>query len=257
MPPQSVVVEVFFVRVPFGDARANAAVWSEADEQRFAPQLRERWAQNGFRIGLLGGQLPGALVQLMDLKDAPQPQANSFEANPVDLQSEPRVVKRHLQIRPEQPSEVLASGVYDEWPVLVSEHGQVSGQTYRHAQGSFSLQVTPERDGRVKIQLRPQLSYGEMRQRFVGSEGTFRLEAGQPKRYFNELAATAVLAPGQLLILSCLPKRSGSLGHYFFTDTQHGALEQKLLLVRLGQTQHNDLVCPQDVLSLDPSSASK
>ena len=38
-----------------------------------------------------------------------------------------------------------------------------------------------------------------------------------------------------------LPDRPGSLGHYFFTEQTKGAMEQKLLLIRVAQTQHNDV----------------
>jgi hypothetical protein len=44
-----------------------------------------------------------------------------------------------------------------------------------------------------------------------------------------------------MLLVSSLPGRPGSLGHYFFTEQTSGALDQKLLLIRLAQTQHNDL----------------
>ena len=46
--------------------------------------------------------------------------------------------------------------------------------------------------------------------------------------------------PGQTLILSCTPESKG-LGQNFFVDTSHGDPQQKLLLIRLAQTQRDDL----------------
>jgi hypothetical protein len=42
------------------------------------------------------------------------------------------------------------------------------------------------------------------------------------------------------------------LGDYFFTENDNGKSEQKLLIVRLSQTQHNGLFDPPETLKLDP-----
>ncbi len=47
-----------------------------------------------------------------------------------------------------------------------------------------------------------------------------------------------------MVILSSLPNRPGSLGHYFFTEGEDNHVEQKILVLRLSQTQHDDLVAP-------------
>ena len=40
MSPDSVVLEMFFVRFPFGDPAVNEKLWEAIDEQQFAPELR-------------------------------------------------------------------------------------------------------------------------------------------------------------------------------------------------------------------------
>ncbi len=40
MSPDSCVLDVFFVRVAFGDPQANEELWQELDEQCFAGDLR-------------------------------------------------------------------------------------------------------------------------------------------------------------------------------------------------------------------------
>jgi hypothetical protein len=64
------------------------------------------------------------------------------------------------------------------------------------------------------------------------------------------MAITAELAPGSMLILSSLANRPGSLGHHFFTESEP-RLEQKLLIVRLAQTQHDGLFNPPEPLKLE------
>jgi len=249
MSDDSVVLEMFFVRFPFGDPGVNGALWQEIDEQHFPAELRGRLWRNGFRIGLIDGQIPTALSQLMQLEDKPPPTGATQQTLIADGQSEPPL-RRHLQIRAGCRGEIVASDEYGQLPVLLCEEGQVSGQTYCKAQGVLTVKTFPQHDGRVRVELVPELHHDEWRQRWVGQQGMFRLEPGRPRRVFEEMRISAMLAPGNMLILSSLPNLPGSLGHHFFTDDT-GHLEQKLLLVRLAQTQHDGLFTPPEVLDLE------
>ncbi len=251
MSPDSVVLEMFFVRFPFGDPAVNEKLWEEIDEQQFAPELRERLAKNGFRAGLLSGQMPIELSKLLQLSDKPAPTGEIEEAKIEDLESQPRVVRRHLQLRAGQRSEIIASGVYGQLPVLMCESGQLCGQTYNQAQGVFAVKSFPQPDGRVRLELAPELQYDQPRQRWVGNQGMLRLETGRPKRAFDDMVLAADLAPGAILVVSSLSNRPGSLGHHFFTENDGGRLEQKLLIVRLSQTQHDGLFNPPEALKLE------
>jgi hypothetical protein len=245
MSPDSVVLEMFFVRFPFGDPTANEKLWEEVDEQQFAPQLRQRLAQNGFRVGLISGQMPNELAQLLQLEGKPALDRHMEDAKVNDLATEPRVVRRHLQLRAGQRSEIIASSVYGQLPVLMSEAGQLSGQTYNQAQGLFGLKWFPRPDGRIHVELVPELHHDQPRPRWVDGQGVMRLEQGRPSKKFNEMMLATDLAPGAMLVLSSLPNRRGSLGHYFFTEEKE-RLEQKLLIIRLSQTQQDGLFNPPE-----------
>jgi len=251
MSPDSVVLDIFFVRFPFGQEEANGPLWDEIDEQHFPAEVRRRLAQNGFRVGLVGGQPPMALTRLLELKDKPAPNGQAAETALIDLEAEPRVVRRHLQLRAGQRSEIIASEIYEQLPVLTCESGGVCGQSYPKAQGVLAVKARAERDGRVRLEVLPELQYGEVRQRYVGGYGALRLEAGRSQRSFDELALSACLAPGAMIVLGSVPDRPGSLGHHFFTHQTSGKLEQKLMVIRLGQTQYNDLFQAQEPLPLD------
>ena len=134
--------------------------------------------------------------------------------------------------------------------MLVCESGRISGQTYNQAQGIFAVKSFPQPDGRVRLELVPELHHDQPRQRWVGSQGVLRLETSRPRKVFDDMTMTADLAPGAMLILSSLANRPGSLGHYFFTEND-AQLEQKLLIVRLAQTQHDALFSPPEPLKLD------
>jgi len=251
MSPESAAMEVFFVRCPMGDTNANATLWEQVDEQSIANEVRLQLARNGFRAGLIGGQIPQGLSRLLDLATAPATAAsNPIEASA--MQEDPQVIRRHMQVRPGARQEIIASELYDELPVLLSESGQLSGQTYHQAQGMLALRTANLRDGRVKIELVPEVHYGQPRQRWVAGQGMYRLEAGREKKVFDALAISAPLARGEMLVMTCLANRPGSLGHHFFSDKRGGRCDQKLLVLRLTQAQHDDLVPPVED-SLAPS----
>ena len=77
-------------------------------------------------------------------------------------------------------------------------------------------------------------------QRIIYADVQVRFEPGRPRETLSDLAMECKLAPGQVLVLTCDAQREGSLGRYFFTDTSRDRLEQKLLCIRLSQTQLDD-----------------
>jgi hypothetical protein len=256
MSPDSVVLEMFFVRCPFGDATVNGKLWDEIDEQQFSPALRERLAKDGFRVGMVSGQVPAELSKLLQLSDKPTP-ADEVGASQIDsVEKEPRVLLRHLQLRANQRGDILASGVHADLPLLTCDAGQISGQTYHQAQGIFAVKSLPQPDGRIRLELVPELHHGQPQQQWVGKQGMWRLETGRPKRVFDDMTLSADLGPGAMLVLSSLSNRPGSLGHYFFTENDGGRLEQKLLIIRLTQTQHDGLFNPPEPLKLEEDTAS-
>ena len=242
LPPDSVALEMFFVRFPFGQADANQTLWQQVDEQQLPNDLRRRLAENGFRAGLISVQPPEVLSKLMELKNKPAPTpGKATELKIADMDQEPRVVRRYLQLRSGKRSEIVASDVYDELPVLTREVGGVCGHTYPKAQGLLALKAEAEADGRVRLDLVPEVHYGEPRQRYVGEGAALILQAGRARKAFDELTITAVLLPGHMLLIGSLDSRPGTLGHQFFTCKSNGRLEQKLLIIRLVQTQHDSL----------------
>jgi hypothetical protein len=77
-----------------------------------------------------------------------------------------------------------------------------------------------------------------------------RLETSRPKRTFDDMTVLTDFAPGTMLIMGSLPNHPGSVGHYFFTEGE-SQKEQKLLIIRLSQTQHDGLFNPPEPLKTD------
>jgi hypothetical protein len=246
MAPGSVALEVFSIRLPAGDPQAIGHIWEEVDEQSLPVEVRRKLEKNGFRVGVLAGQIPPSLSKLLELKGKPSAGGEVQQVKISDLVTPARVSSQHMQTRAGQRYEVAASGVLEKMPVLVTEAGEIHGLTYEQAQGIFAVHVSPQPDGRVELELVPEIHHGQTRQHWVGDQSIFRLETGRPKRAFEELKLSAVLGPGGILILGSQTNRQGSLGHYFFLENngRDDRLDEKLILIRLSQTQHDDLLSP-------------
>jgi len=230
-------LEVIFIRFPAKDPALGPPLWNQIDETAIPSSLRRELATNGLRTGLIGGPLPEVLARrIATADDQATPAAASAK-----ISSEPIVRRWRVQAHRGRPTKIVASPVYEQLPLLTREEGQIRGQTYSQAQGLFLVEVDPQADGRVHIGLAPQIEYGESRQQWTGEDGVFRLQSGKPKRIFDLLKLDANLASGQTLVISCLPDRPGSLGHYLFTEPAAEGLEQKLLLLRLADTKYDDL----------------
>jgi hypothetical protein len=246
MSPDSVELEIFFVRSAPDDPQANDALWTEVDEQVLPADLRRALAENGFRVGVIGAQMPAAMQRMLDLEGR-APTAD--EECLVNVDQDARVCRRRLQVRSGRRSEIVASAVYDELPMLLREGEHVTGRTLEKAQGVLSVKTFPGADGRVRLELAPELHYGEPRQQFRGGEEMFYLETGRPREVLDQLQLAASLSPGQALMLASLPDRAGSLGRRFFTEQAGGELVQKLLLIRLVGTQDADQFAPESELA--------
>ena len=99
MSPESIALDISFVRFPFGQADANGRLWEEIDEQGVPSEVRPRLTANGFRAGLVSDPMPVSLVKLMETKDK-SPAAGVPHGAAADLAKEPRVVARRLPLRP-------------------------------------------------------------------------------------------------------------------------------------------------------------
>jgi hypothetical protein len=250
MSPDSVTLDIFFVRCPFGDAVANEELWQEIDEQQIPIETRRRLSANGFRAGLISGQMPIGLSRLLELKGKSAPTGGPQTTALTEIGSEEGPMWSHQQLRAGKRSEIVTSEIYPELPVLMPGPDGVSGDTYRLAQGVVAVRAIPEKDGRVLLEVVPELHHDHHQRNYSGSQGALRIDMVRPRLAFDDMAISTCMAPGHMIVLSCLPSRPGSLGHHFLTTDSSGSLEQKLLVIRLSQTQHDELFEPT-AISLD------
>src|SRR5262245_19896901 len=235
----AVMLDVAFVKQPAADLDAYDAIWAVADEQELPTELRRELAANGLRVGLFGHQLPAKLQELLD---NPDPLAQGQEADAAE--GEVGGSRRHLQVRTGVWKKVYASQTHPLLAVLLHERGSVHGHQLTSAQCLFGLKTYPKGDGRVKLDLTPEIEHGELKNRFIRSEAQLIQSVGRDRLMLDELRIEAVLSPGQWLLLSTTRDIKG-LGENFFASTPSGAGQRTLLLVRIAQTQLDDLFAPE------------
>ncbi|HZZ73561.1 MAG TPA: hypothetical protein VFE24_15010 [Pirellulales bacterium] len=236
-----IVLEVFFARLSQDDAAQDSALWTDIDEQSVPTDLRRQWEANGLRVGYVGGQLPQKLAQLLE-----SGRAASSVKRPSTDDPRPAVTRNLMQMQSGNLNEIVASGQIARLALVFNDDGQLRGKTYENAEAKFALKAYSKNDGRVRLELTPELEYGEGKARYVGEDGIFRLDASRPKQVFDKLLLQTPLGPGQLLVLGHAIDKSGSLGYHFFTEDNNGHRESKLILIRLGQPQQDDLFSQPD-----------
>lgn len=247
MSPDSVVLEQVFVTVQEGQLDLESELWSVVDEQQLSVETRRRLQRNGFRGGVLGTQLPDSLQTLLNkppdivasLSEASRGQGASLDERPQRRQLR---AGRRAQILAGQ--ELLASLVV----LLRDDDGTLRGDTYEQAQCQFSLVSQPLADGRVRLELTPEVHYGQPKQGWVGHEGAFRWDAERQRRVLDQLRVELTLAPGETLVLSCTSDAAG-VGRQFFVSERAARKHKRLLLIRLAQTQFDDLFAPERIVS--------
>jgi hypothetical protein len=240
-----VQLEIVSVRFPFGDEELNDSIWNDIDEQQLSLSVRQKLAEAGLRVGVVGEQLPAALARLMAA--AEQGPINAIAAA-ASLEQAPPVSRQQMQLHSGWRGEIISSGIYPELPILTREEGRLSGQTYSAAQGVLQAKAEAIGDRHIRLSIIPELQYGQTRQQWTVEDGRLIGQQGKSKRVFDHLSFEAALAPGEMLVLTSLPQRSGTLGHYLFTEPRDDHLQQKLLLIRLAESRHSDLFLPLDAV---------
>jgi len=235
--PDSVLLEVALVRLP-EDWEQDGAFWQDVDEQHLPSDMRRQLQDNGLRSGILGSQIPPVLRASLEQSADPL-EALLTEESPQD--SELFAKKRRLHIRPGNPRRipVTATGT-NAAVVLFTEDAAVRALRFEKPLGMVELSCEPLGDGRVRLGVLPAVEHGELRQQWGTAEGSWMMYSSRPRHLFESLAFRTVLSPGQTLVLTAADAKG--LGGEFFARLE--SQQRSMLLVRLAQTQWDDLFHP-------------
>lgn len=237
--PRFCKLDTAVISRPVGDKVVDGSLWAVADEQSAVPpDLRRGLEANGFRVGIVTGELPGDVVEAFH---PPPPQ--------VDAQWV------HIAIPDgEQAPQVLGEAV-DSVTLFLTHEGKVDGRDYRAALARLLL--TPRQVGLhdVEVRIVPEIQHGA-RQRTIGAlEGAgsfapqeFAIKEAQQAELLRELTAHITLKPGQTLVIGCRPAQVRTLGAFLFLqpEPKSDRMLQKVLLIQAGR--NNDGTPPLKVV---------
>jgi hypothetical protein len=239
LPHDSVVLEAAFVRVPSG--HPVDGLWQKTDEQLFDSDTRRNLTANGIRCGVVGTQLPDELRDLMSAarRDHPLGEGESLSTDSVTA------VYRKLQNRSGERSDlIVVPEITGRKVVLFSEEGRIRAETFNEGQALFAVRSYPSGDGTVRVELVPEIKHGEVKHQWVPGNGTLRHDVGRQTSAFDPLRVSAVLSPGQTLLVTSSDEPKG-IGSLLFVRGTGETSERLILLIRLAQTQYDDLFAPE------------
>lgn len=241
MSPDSVVLEIGYAQLPLAEPALYDEVWKQADEQALALDLRQELARNGLRCGILGKRIPEKVRSLMDQKNTlADKRSEDLDVGQIEVDRQ----TRRLQCRTGRRAKILCSKSFSQLSLLTRQGGSVRGRQLEKAQCLFALKPYPQSDGRVQIDLLPEVEHGEVKQQWVAGEGTMMQRVGRDRLTFEPLRISLSLAPGQMIVVSAIDQPIG-LGEHFFVESVGGTPQRSLLFVRLAHTQHDDLFAPE------------
>lgn len=239
LAPDSVVLEMTFVRISKDATEFEGRFWPEVDETSWNAELRRRWSSNGFRCGLVGSPPPPALQEVLDLQS---PSELGEGVTTIEPGSEIVARSHRLRNRAGNPTRIVVrSNPVERLAALTYDpQGAVRGETFEQAQCYFTVTSFPLGDGRVRLELTPMIEHGQPRTRFKGQQGAWMIDnTSRPTKPYEDLKVEAILSPGQSLAVGSTGSERG-LGQHFFGADREADVPQLLLLVRLQQTQLDD-----------------
>jgi ribosomal protein L21E len=245
-PPQlardAVILEVAFIRVAANINSSDSTFWPGIDETHLSADDRKQLSQNGIRCGLIAGALPDSLNELIN-----------GDANTVDLEALTGSLNlnlenrnQRLQFRAGQAGQIVMSkSVKENITVITSDSQYAAAERFNQAQCQFQIKTYPQGDGRVRIELIPQIHHGDPRAEFTGQEGAWLLKTQRAVKQYDAVPIKAMISPGESLLLSADSHNKG-LGRQFFVINDDDGKTNHLLLIRLVHTQYDDLFAPNE-----------
>lgn len=240
LAPDAVVIDIAFVRLPAAEEAASKQIWDAADEQVLSAEVRRELAANGLRVGVFGQELPARLRELLDAPHNPLESLNTIEAADVEVDG----TRQHVPLRAGHRAKIKTAKVLPELALLLTEQAQLRGHQLTDAQCLLAVRPFPQGDGRVKLSITPEIEHGAVKSRWTGGEGMMIQQTGQDRLVLDRLRLDVPLAAGQSVILSATDEIKG-VGKCFFTETAGSALQRRMLILRLAQSQFDDLFAPE------------
>jgi hypothetical protein len=249
MSPGSVEIEIAVAQLDSDQADDLEQLLGTIDQQKLSLDIRQQLDRNGLACGIMSSRPPATFYELLE-PFVPDPETLDIAARPLALAGLLDPVSRLLlhQRISNQNGDVYPVGTSDlydhiEWTVVHPNH-QVAGEA-NLARAFFDLTTYPNSDGSVTLKLSPVIRHGEKIQQISVADGSFVMDRGQRQIRLDEVGFSIQLRAGQTLVVAAdkpfldHSSENAPLGKMLLGS--ENANETRLLLVRLVQTQMDDL----------------
>lgn len=249
MSPDSVSLEVAVARFDDSQVEQIAELWSLVDQQEIPLEVRKQLDANGLRAGIVPSQFPAVLRELLKPQEIDPTKLDSLQVQLHEqglLKPAERLIShRKIQNRDGKSYDLAVTNVYPERSWIVHSANGESAGAGKSVRGVMSIKTYPQGDGSVRLTVTPQILHGDMRTEIGVVDRSFLFQNRQSVIEFNELKMGVSLLPGETLICGPTPDIA-DLGELFFGEPAEERQNQRIVLIRLVQTQWDDLFGWQD-----------
>lgn len=243
--PDTVVLEIGVLVITDKNRDQFQNAWRHLDAQHIPFHVRKLLDENGIRTGLAGCQLPAEFKTLMEPDPIDEEELNEFQIQLHEAgllkAAEKMDLHQRIQNRAGQKHEIPLSKFSQttSWTIKTGDGHRRPGQL-ANAQPYMAVATYPNGNGSVSLVLTPQFQHGELKNRITSFQSQAVYENAKESMMFDDLNIHATLKPGETIMVTCNDNES-DFGQTLFENFGARQREQRILMIRLAQSQHDDL----------------
>jgi hypothetical protein len=146
---------------------------------------------------------------------------------------DPARARRLLNLLPGRGGELVTAHRLPSLVLFEQRDGEVRGATFHDATPEFALDARPAADGRICVELVPEVRHGPVEKSWAGEDGMFRLETGQRRHRMEHLGIVVTVPPGGLVLVGRAGEAATTVGDGLLRDRgDDGQGTVRLLAIR-------------------------
>lgn len=236
-------MEVAITQVDHDQDELLEKMWHQLDQQSIPLETRQILDANGLRAGVLSPQATIEFVELLADKEIDTSGMKTWQKQFYAQQgntTQRKILHQRIQndigelhMVPLSDTAATAS-----WAVT-TKRSRFAGQG-ENVRAFAEISTYPKGDGRVELEILPQLRFGEVRPTIDVAEGTFYIKPQQSIKSIEDLRLSIHVRPGETVVVGPTSQLV-DLGDLMFGNGDRIDFWHRLLLVRVVHTQHDDL----------------
>ena len=240
-PTNTAGIETIMLRLDATQAQGLSSLWAETDEQSIAPELRLRLDKQGMRAGKISGDLPAVLDGW--LKAA----AQRLEEDPLEQTGLAADISSYTQLfrcRKNSRKELKVRNFPNDQLLLPLDASETQ-YVVKSPQFLYAIEAEPINDGCARLQLTPEVQYGDAVRKAVPRESGIHMDTLRESYSWNQLTIKTTLRRGDCFIVGATEPARNLAQHFLHTQTKSGEIQPVLLLIRLSELNQNDMFSGQ------------